>query len=39
LGLEQGMDQFGNTIRGNLSFLGIPIRRVDAILSNEAQIS
>lgn len=39
LGIEQGMDQFGNPIRGNLSFLGIPIRRVDAILSNEAQIS
>ena len=39
LSLEQAMDQFGNPIRGGLSFMGIPIRRVDAILSNEAQIS
>lgn len=39
LALEAGMDQFGNPIRGGLSFMGIPIRRVDAILSNEAQIS
>jgi hypothetical protein len=39
LGLEQAMDQFGNPIRGGLSFLGIPIRRVDAITNSEAQIS
>jgi hypothetical protein len=39
LGLEQGLDQFGNPIRGGLNFLGIPIRRVDAITNTEAQIS
>jgi hypothetical protein len=33
------MDQFGNPIRGGLNFLGIPIRRVDAITNTEAQIS
>ena len=39
LALEAAMDQFGNPIRGAMSFMGIPIRRVDAILNNEAQIS
>lgn len=39
LSLEQAMDQFGNPIRGGLSFMGIPIRRVDAITNSEAQIS
>jgi hypothetical protein len=39
LSIEQALDQFGNPISGNMSFMGIPIRRVDAILNNEAQIS
>lgn len=39
LAIEQGLDQFGNPIRGGLSFMGIPIRRVDAITNTEAQIS
>lgn len=39
LAIEQGLDQFGNPIRGGLSFMGIPIRRIDAITSTEAQIS
>jgi hypothetical protein len=39
LAVEAGLDQFGNPISGGLSFMGIPIRRVDAITSTEAQIS
>lgn len=39
LAIEAGLDQFGNPIRGSMSFMGIPIRRVDAITSTEAQIS
>lgn len=39
LSIEQALDQFGNPISGNMSFMGVPIRRVDAILNNEAQIS
>ncbi len=39
LSIEQGLDQFGNAVRGELSFQGIPIRKVDAMLSTEAQIS
>lgn len=39
LSIESALDQFGNPIRGNLAFMGIPIRRVDAILNNESQVS
>jgi hypothetical protein len=39
LSIEQALDQFGNPIRGNMAFLGIPIRRVDVITNTEAQIS
>lgn len=39
LSIEQALDQFGNTISGNMAFMGIPIRRVDALLNNEAQVS
>lgn len=39
LSIEQGLDQFGNPISGGLAFMGIPIRRVDAILANEDTIS
>jgi hypothetical protein len=39
LSIEQAADQFGNPVRGNLSFMGIPIRRVDSILNNETAIS
>jgi hypothetical protein len=38
LSIEQGLDQFGNPINGNMAFMGIPIRRVDTILNNEAQV-
>lgn len=39
IGIEEGLNQFGNPIRGGLSFMGIPIRRVDQILTTEATIS
>lgn len=39
LAIETALDQFGNPIRGAMSFMGIPIRRVDAITNTEAQIS
>jgi hypothetical protein len=39
LSIEQGLDQFGNPVRGNMAFLGIPIRRVDTILNNEAAVA
>lgn len=39
LSIENALDQFGNVIKGNLSFQGIPIRRVDALTATEAQIS
>jgi len=38
MGIEQGLTQFG-TAQSYLTFLGIPIRRCDAITNNEAQIS
>ena len=33
------LDQFGNPISGGLNFMGVPIRRVDQILANEATIA
>lgn len=39
LSIEAALDQFGNPIRGQLSFFGIPIRKVDQILTTEATIS
>jgi hypothetical protein len=39
LSIENALDQFGNVVKGNLSFQGIPIRRVDALSAAEAQIS
>lgn len=39
LAIEPALDQFGNPVRGQLSFFGIPIRRVDQILTTEATIS
>jgi hypothetical protein len=39
LSIEAGLDQFGNPIKGNLAFMGIPIRRVDTILNNEAAVA
>lgn len=39
LSIEQGLSQFGTPVRGELSFMGIPIRRVDAILNNETAVS
>jgi hypothetical protein len=38
LNIEQGLTQFG-TAQSYLTFLGIPIRRCDAIVNNEATIS
>lgn len=38
LGIEDALDQFGNIVKGNLNFLGIPIRRCDQILNTEARI-
>lgn len=38
LNIEQGLTQFG-TAQSYLSFLGIPIRRCDAIVNNEARIT
>ena len=38
LSIEQALNQFGNNIAGNLSFSGIPIRRVDTLLNNEARV-
>lgn len=39
IGIEQGLNQFGTVIAGNMNFMGIPIRRVDQILNSEATIS
>jgi len=39
LSIQDGLDQFGNPTRGNVQFLGIPIRSVDALLNNEATVA
>jgi hypothetical protein len=40
LGVEQGLDQFGRARPGGtVTFLGIPVRKVDAILHTEAAVS
>jgi hypothetical protein len=39
LSIEQGLDQFGNPVRGNMAFMGIPIRRVDALLNTETAVA
>jgi hypothetical protein len=39
LSIESALDQFGNPVKGNLAFMGIPIRRVDQILNSEARIT
>lgn len=39
LGVEDGLDQFGNPRKGQMQFMGIPIRRVDQILNTEATIT
>lgn len=36
---QDALDQFGNPIRGNMHFYGIPVRLCDAILNTEATIS
>jgi hypothetical protein len=38
MGIEQGLTQFG-TAQSYLTFLGVPIRRCDAIVNNEGLIS
>ena len=39
LAIEPGLSQFGNPVRGRLSFFGIPIHKVDQILTTEATIT
>jgi len=39
LSVENALDQFGNPIRGMMSFSGIPIRRVDQILNTESNLT
>jgi len=39
LGIEAALDQFGNPTGGKLSFMGIPIRKVDQLLNTEATVS
>ena len=39
LSIESALDQFGNPISGNMAFMGIPIRRVDTIINNEAAVA
>jgi hypothetical protein len=39
LAIDQGLDQFGNVKRGELTFQGIPVKRVDQLLNTEAVIS
>jgi len=39
LAVEPALRQFGDPISGGLSFMGIPIRRVDQILNTESTIS
>lgn len=39
IGIESALDQFGNPVKGGMSFMGVPIRRVDQILNSEATIS
>lgn len=39
LGVEPALDTFGNPVRGQLTFMGIPIRRCDQLLNTEGTIS
>lgn len=39
LSTENALDQFGNPIKGMMSFSGIPIRRVDQILNTETAVT
>ena len=39
IAIEPAFSQFGTPVKGGLSFMGIPIRRVDSILTTEATIS
>lgn len=39
IAIEPGLSQFGDPVRGGLSFFGIPIRRCDQILNTEARLT
>jgi hypothetical protein len=39
LAIEPALTQFGNPVRGRLSFFDIPIHRVDQLLTTEATIA
>lgn len=39
LKVEDALDQFGNPVKGRLSFSGIPIRKMDQLLNTESTIS
>lgn len=39
IGIKEGLDQFGNVVKGMLDFQGVPIRRCDQILNTESAIS
>lgn len=39
IAVQPGLDQFGNPTSGQLSFMGIPIRRCDQLLNTEATIT
>ena len=38
LAIQEGLSQFG-TAQSYLSFLGVPLRRVDALINTEAAVS
>jgi hypothetical protein len=39
LAIDPALDQFGSPVRGSMQFFGIPIRRVDQLLTTEATIA
>lgn len=39
IGVKEGLDQFGNVVKGMLDFQSVPIRRCDQILNTESAIS
>lgn len=38
IAVEPALNQFGSPMAGNMSFMGVPIRRCDQILNTEAQV-
>lgn len=39
LGIEAGLNQFGQNIQNGLTFLGIPVRQCDALIETESVVS